>query len=509
MTKAARAADKAGKLINTHPAAVFAIAAFLIIVLRTACGIVPALIAAAVYSAAALFLCRCGSIRRIVAAVMIFAVILGLFCSSYAAVKNAGIVHELNYKTVRAFGTVCTVPTESTVGKRFYFDAKRIYYDGGEFKNVKLYITCGEKTEVSLGDELQMNVKLFEPDFGDFDMTQTINAKGAALMGGSVEIVSKEKAGFSGIIYSVRNYLLFVADKFFKGDRRALFRALTAGDKSLFSDDLTENLRRAGISHIVSISGLHVSTLGFAIYEMLRRMNKKAALAASVLGVFFFALVAGSSPSAMRAAIMFALYMAANALTREGDSFTALAIAALILAMANPYVIFDMGFILSFLSVLSILMFSSKIRGAAAFLPKIARDAAVTTVSAQILTIPVLIFAFGEVSVYSLPANIVIGLIFPFALTMCFVMCAAAFIPFVSAVVAGVCAFCADVIIAVAGMFASLPLSGAELKGFGMAALLCYGAIVTAIFFVRKLRVVQVGGVMCFCAVVLLIGAVV
>ncbi len=246
MTKAAKAADKAGRLINTHPAAVFAIAAFLIIVLRTACGTVPALIVAALFTAAVLLLCCYGNIRRIVAGVMIFAVILGLLCASYAAVKNAGIVNELNYKTVRAVGTVSSEPKESEVGKRFYFDAKRIYYDGGTLKNVKLYITCGEKTEVNLGDEIQMNVKLFEPSFGDFDMTQTINAKGAALMGGSVEIVSKEKARFpAGIIYSVRNYLLFVADKFFTGERRALFRALTAGDKSLFSDVLPETLRGA------------------------------------------------------------------------------------------------------------------------------------------------------------------------------------------------------------------------------------------------------------------------
>lgn len=423
--------------------------------------------------------------------------LLGSAAASFSQARYERVVSRLEGKVATVTGSVASIPKNG----KFYLDVDSLSYSGGDFGGgFKIYVSA--KEEFELGDRFTAIMYLYMPRFPKFDMSRLIASKGAPLMG-SVKQITKTEMPKLNIVNSVRKYILFLSDRFFSGNAKALFRALTVGDKSLMGKSMTNDLAHAGISHIAAISGLHISLLGYAVYSLVKTINKKAAAILSVLAAIFFSAAAGGSPSAVRAAIMFSFYMASDVFILRRDSATALCLAAFLMALLNPYVIFDMGFILSFSSIAGISLLSGRIKDMLSFLPPSVRDSASTTVSAQIFTIPITLIAFNELSVYSVATNIVISFIFPYALYLCFILSALAFIPLLSAAAAGACAFLLDAIAAVAHMFASLPLGSASTESFGVTAIACYAAIALMLIFQKKISAWVMGGVAMLCAAAL------
>ncbi|MBR3848052.1 MAG: DNA internalization-related competence protein ComEC/Rec2 [Oscillospiraceae bacterium] len=142
-------------------------------------------------------------------------------------------------------------------------------------------------------------------------------------------------------------------DVLFDGSSSALVKSLILGDTGDLSDDFTEDLRRTGLSHIVSVSGMHISFL--VAFVLLFTKNRYLKLLA-IPPMFIFAFVVGASQSALRAVIMQSLVLASSVAKREYDSLTSLSFAAFVLAFVNPYCVTDVGFLLSFSATLGIVL---------------------------------------------------------------------------------------------------------------------------------------------------------
>ncbi len=133
--------------------------------------------------------------------------------------------------------------------------------------------------------------------------------------------------------------------------------AMLLGDRSLLEDDMRTLYQKNGISHIMAISGLHISILGMTLFGLLkRRLGLRYFLSPAISGtmVFLFVLMSGMSVSAMRAMIMFFFYLGAQVSGRFYDTLTALAYSAIILLFINPLSVMQAGFLLSFGAVFSI-----------------------------------------------------------------------------------------------------------------------------------------------------------
>lgn len=131
-----------------------------------------------------------------------------------------------------------------------------------------------------------------------------------------------------------------------------LITALITGDKSQLEGGLYSDLRRAGLAHVVAVSGLHVSFLCGVLTTLLGR-GRRAALAGIGL-MFFFAAAAGSTPSALRAAFMQSMLLLGPLLGREDDRPTSLAAALFLLLVYNPYSAASISLQLSFAAVAGI-----------------------------------------------------------------------------------------------------------------------------------------------------------
>ncbi|MFO8113108.1 MAG: ComEC/Rec2 family competence protein [Desulfosalsimonadaceae bacterium] len=151
-------------------------------------------------------------------------------------------------------------------------------------------------------------------------------------------------------------------------DTRAVLSALIIGKKDRISPGLRASFNRAGVSHLLAISGLHVgivATVSFFLisvalsrstFLLKRGIMKKTAALLSMLFVLAYGMIAGMSPSTQRAVIMICIFLAAYVFDRQYNRANTVAAAALGILAVSPQSLFDISFQLSFAAVAAILM---------------------------------------------------------------------------------------------------------------------------------------------------------
>ncbi len=138
-------------------------------------------------------------------------------------------------------------------------------------------------------------------------------------------------------------------------------RALVTGNRDNLTDEFTTSLERAGLSHTVAVSGMHLAFLASMLTALLGRGKRSTALL-TILWVVLFCGIAGNTPSVLRAAVMILMLQLAPLLDRERDGPTSLALALLFLLWLNPFSAAHIGLQLSFAAVAGILLVSDRIQ---------------------------------------------------------------------------------------------------------------------------------------------------
>ncbi len=208
-----------------------------------------------------------------------------------------------------------------------------------------------------------------------------------------------------------RGHFIGIIDKHFKTDDAALLKGILLSEKS-YNDEYYNRLSDSGMMHITVASGLHAGCV-FAMITWLcfaLRIRKKYTYTIAALCLFAYSFLQGMTPSIMRAATMLCFYMLSELVSRDYDKEHILYITAFLMLFINPYMIYDVGFILSFASVLGIAIFKDIIDEHIISVVGIRRLSSLISVSlsVQILLFPLLAYYFNKVSVYSLLANLVI-----------------------------------------------------------------------------------------------------
>lgn len=211
--------------------------------------------------------------------------------------------------------------------------------------------------------------------------------------------------------------LLSSADSLWSGETLMFARSVLLGSDDYSSDEFLQKLAMGSISHLVAISGLHVSIAASGVLFVIKRITEKRYARFLCLPVAaFFVIMTGASPSSIRALLMFALYISAKTLYAYYDGYTSLGIAAFLILLCNPFSAYSLSFILSFAAVLGITAFSSPMKKSLRFLPDFLADSISASVSAQVFTFPVLASAFGTVPLTALLANLIAVPLLPFVM---------------------------------------------------------------------------------------------
>jgi len=188
---------------------------------------------------------------------------------------------------------------------------------------------------------------------------------------------------------------------------------------------LNELFSRTGVTHIVAISGYNITLIATLLitFCISLAIPRKKAFWIVVFGIIVFLIFAGLSASVVRAGIMGILVLIAKQMGRTSRIGNVLMFTAVIMTLQNPFVlIYDAGFQLSFLSTVGLVYLSPKIETWFSCVPKVLglQESIVATLSATIITLPLILFQFGRLSLVSLPVNMIILWIIPFIMMIGF-----------------------------------------------------------------------------------------
>ena len=189
----------------------------------------------------------------------------------------------------------------------------------------------------------------------------------------------------------------------------AVAEALALGWKGGIGRDTRAHYRDAGLAHLLAVSGLHVGLLaamvGAAFFWTGReRRGRVVRGGAQLAAVWLFALVTGLAPSTLRAALMFSMFIVNSMAARRVVPLNLLALAAIVMLCADPLLLYDVGWQLSFSAVAGILLAQPAI---SALRTPVGQAAAVST-AATLATMPVVVATFHRLPLYFLVANVVV-----------------------------------------------------------------------------------------------------
>ncbi len=185
--------------------------------------------------------------------------------------------------------------------------------------------------------------------------------------------------------------------------------AMLLGEKGALSREIRSLYQENGISHILAISGLHISLIGAGIFFFLRSFIMPMRPAALVTGTLLvlYGQLTGFSISAQRAVWMMLCFLMAKFFGRRYDIYCALALSALIQLLIHPTVLFQAGFLLSYGTVLGIALFVRKFQQTDRRYPEIC-GVFLGSLGIQIVTAPILLYYYFELNPYSVFVNFLV-----------------------------------------------------------------------------------------------------
>ncbi len=342
-------------------------------------------------------------------------------------------------------------------------------------QNTKYLIFDYSKLNISSGDILSATVKISAIEYGDkyrfYDYGNGVYA--------TASVVSAEKSGRANDFYkfcgSIRKYVKERLKTHDNGDTVGLLIALTTGDKSALSDNFLSGVKTTGVSHIIVVSGLHLSIIMSGVFSLLDRLfyNKYARSLISVVIIALISGVCGFTMSVIRAGVMFVVAGIAPVFNRENDSLNSLFMAVSLVLIATPFAIVNISFWLSVLSTLSIIWvapfytsiciekfnISSKIL-------KIILNIFFCSLFAMIFTMPVTVKNFGYVSVVAPFTNLAIT--YPITIALIFNVVALLFsaipiLKILSYTLFRIAALCSRFIVFIVNKIVELPVTVAIL----------------------------------------------
>lgn len=276
----------------------------------------------------------------------------------------------------------------------------------------------------SPGDSIRYKAKWFpvEPPTvpGSFDTPEWLSSQRLSGYGKLEEFsVLSHRWVFEESFSRLRKMLKDYFAKFLPPAETGLLIGLLAGDRSSIPDSLQSGFRRAGIVHVLAISGFHVVLLSGMVLLLLKatRMPHRIAKGVAVLLMLAYAPVAGGAPAVYRAVFMFSVVQIASLFERKADSLNSLGVALLFLTFSNPQILWNVGFQLSASATAGIIAYGKRSPFTAKnerlkknplwkFFEKNVLSAVWITLVASAATAPFLIWSFHSLSPVSILGNI-------------------------------------------------------------------------------------------------------
>jgi len=224
------------------------------------------------------------------------------------------------------------------------------------------------------------------------------------------------------LLYGIRSRAQRVIAQILPEPQAALLTGILLGLEAGIPRRLMDDFSATGTTHIIVISGFNITIIAGLLLALGRRtLGQKRATYATTVGIVAYTVLVGADAAVVRAAVMGIVYVWSLHLERQSEALTSLIFSALLMTLLDPWSLWDLGFQLSFLATLSLIRFTPTLQSRFELLldrlwpgdvpPQamaLLNDALIVTLTAQIMTTPLIVSVFGRLSVVSLLTNFLI-----------------------------------------------------------------------------------------------------
>ncbi|WP_207657437.1 DNA internalization-related competence protein ComEC/Rec2 [Alkalibaculum bacchi] len=290
----------------------------------------------------------------------------------------------------------------------------------GEYDEVVQVFNYENTHNFSYGDLIECKAEIKEPSSkrnpGGFDYNQYLRGKNIYVLmytlNHTISFTGRSLTPFENMATRFRQDMFKHIENNFSLVQGDFISGLLLGKRSI-DDEIEEEFNVLGVSHILSVSGLHVGYVYLFVSVICNtlRLNKKLQFIIVSLLLYFYCFMVGFNDPVMRASFMFLFSLFAQTINKKYDSLNVLCLLASIYIANNPYVIYNVGFQLSYSAVLSIGIIypylNNKFRIKEKLIEYI-KSLLILTLSVQIGTLPITLYHFNSLSLLSVIANLII-----------------------------------------------------------------------------------------------------
>ncbi len=381
----------------------------------------------------------------------------------------------------------------------------RLLRVGDEYVNIKSELYIDNIGELEYGDELIFNAEIERAT----DVRERSKLISLAVTEEDRVFVRKPESknyfsidGISSFCHEMQDAFSDHIDKVF-GDHAAIAKGLLVNDTRDIDDRTDTAFKRSGTSHILAVSGMHISLLMGALELVLRSLHVKKTIRIaliSVVALFFLGLTAFAA-SAVRSVIMLYLVYACYIFYEENDAQTSLFVSISLIVLLSPYSVYDLGMWMSFLATLGLLVvypqFSDRlpypkqknpiVRYTLRGLLWCAKTLMITIV-ANFFLLPIMWAYFGTISISTLPCNLILSPIVTVLMPLCAISAIVGVIPYVGVPFVFATNKLIDVMMAIVNYFAEVRFGVVSLKFEFASLLVILFTVVFAVMLVIKLK---------------------
>lgn len=280
------------------------------------------------------------------------------------------------------------------------------------------------ETSPAVGDYMSAEVELSVPDFASTYRTDGVFIYAFPKNTDEEHVIISpgEAKPLTRLSIALRRRLNRALSHGVSGEERRIIAALCLGEKATVSADTTDAFNDSGLSHLLVVSGLHVTLLAVALRGVLRAVGcgYRTSAAVTLLALPLFVILVGATPSVLRAAVMCGVWLCGLMLRRRADGLNSLGLAAALLLLANPYYLLSAGFQLSFAATAGVLCVTPRLcRNLPRYDPdggwlrevwrrirNVIHTGSAVCLGATLFTLPIACYYYGGFSLTFLPANL-------------------------------------------------------------------------------------------------------
>lgn len=331
----------------------------------------------------------------------------------------------------------------------------------------KILVSLPKYPVYRYGDCLVVSGRLEKPGkIEDFDYGGYLRRYGiyAVIYDGAVVKIKGISNNFLSLksIYFLKNIFAERLKILFSEPSAGFMGGLILGSRSAISTDLMDDFNKTGLTHIVAISGYNITMLINILASLLFFLRRKTRIFISCVFVILFVFFVGAGSSVVRAGIMGVIGLISLWFGRQYYADFCLITALFIMVLWNPFVLTDVGLQLSFLATAGLIHVSPFIKKFFLWAPEAfgLREALCMTISAQITSIPIIIYNFGRLSIISPFANLIVLPFIPFIMLFGFLAVISSFFAMIfGEILSFVGVFLSEIVFYFVRFFADFPFS--------------------------------------------------